>query len=138
MFIINQINLFRIHQYYLYQIVDKKEYDKVLYFGTWGLITSLALIFSLVVGCYLMINFIPIKNNNCHGYNLNICIYGRFFAIVTMIVLIIICCMIVIGIILLLIGIITCCSGLYCNKKPKFTNTLTTNVNYESMTNNSV
>jgi hypothetical protein len=37
-----------------------------------------------------MRNFIPIKNNNCHGYNIDICNSGRAFGFMGIIILIII------------------------------------------------
>ena len=30
-------------------------------------------------GIIFMLKFIPTKNNNCHGYNISMCIYGRFY-----------------------------------------------------------
>jgi hypothetical protein len=65
------------------------DYDKDLDFGYWRFIKSLFCIIIIINSLYLMGNFIPIKNNNCHGYGIVICNYGRMYGVLMIIGLII-------------------------------------------------
>jgi hypothetical protein len=132
--ILNQIILLRFHWYYLCESISEEKYNELLYFGIWGLITGLSSIVVSVVGVYLMINFIPFKNNNCHGYDLNICIYGRFYAVLTIFALSLL------GFVIICSCLLLCCYIFLGNKKPSENRTeisttdANNNVNYESIT----
>jgi hypothetical protein len=73
------------------------DYDNDIKFGYWYIIKNIIFII-MVLNSFYLIQFIPIKNNNCHGYDIDICNCGRIFGIWGIIILIII------GIFILCIG----------------------------------
>jgi hypothetical protein len=84
---INDLLLLNYHINNYKKTMYKIDYDNDIKFGYWYIIKIIINVITVLNSLYL-IQFIPIKNNNCHGYDIDICNCGRIFGILGIIILI--------------------------------------------------